>query len=215
MKKHIVLVSISIIFFSFSAVVNAQTNEIGLIAGVNIANLEEKDSDFNSLTGFGIGGVLDITLGEKISLLLEPMYLQKGASEDEEGVTLDIKLAYIEIPALFKVQFGDGSTKPYLMAGPTIGLNVGADLEVSMGSMSVEVDFADLIETFDFGLAFGGGVSFKAGNNSFFIEAKYSLGLADITKTGEIDINGIGFEFPETEVKTTGIKIMAGMLFPF
>jgi opacity protein-like surface antigen len=142
------------------------------------------------------------------------MYLQKGASEEEDGGTVDIKLAYIELPVLFKLQFGTGSTKPYLMAGPTIGLNLSADMEVGMGDLSLEVDFSELIETIDYGLAFGGGVSFAVGENSLFIEARYNLGLADIAKEGEIDIEGITLTVPETEIKTSGIQIMAGMTFP-
>jgi opacity protein-like surface antigen len=214
MKNHIFLISISIIFFTYCAVVSAQKNQIGFIAGINIANLEEDDTDFNSLTGFCVGGVIDFTLGEKVSLCLEPMYLQKGASEEEDGGTVDIKLAYIELPVLFKLQFGTGSTKPYLMAGPTIGLNLSADMEVGMGDLSLEVDFSELIETIDYGLAFGGGVSFAVGENSLFIEARYNLGLADIAKEGEIDIEGITLTVPETEIKTSGIQIMAGMTFP-
>jgi hypothetical protein len=214
MKNHIFLVSVSIVIFMFCAAVSAQSNQIGFIAGVNIANLDEKDTDFKSLTGFSAGGVLDFALGGDFSLYLEPMYLQKGASEEDEGVTLDIKLAYIEIPVLFKIQFGTGSTKPYLMAGPTIGMNLSADLELGAGGMSLEVDFSELIESIDYGLVFGGGISFVVGENLLFIEAKYSLGLADITKSGEIEIEGMTLEIPETDVKTNGIQIMAGMTFP-
>ena len=214
MKNHIFLISVSIIFFTFCAVVSAQTNQIGFIAGINIANLEEEDSDFSSLTGFGVGGVLDFALGEKFSLCLEPMYLQKGASEEEDEGTVDMKLAYLEIPVLFKLSLGTGSTKPYLMAGPTIGLNLSANMEMSMGGTSVEVDVSDLTETIDYGLAFGGGVSFPLGNNSLFIEARYTLGLADIAKEGEIEIGGMSLTVPDTDVKTKGIQVMAGMIFP-
>lgn len=214
MKKHLFLILITILLFTFTALVHAQTNQIGFIAGVNIANLDEKDSDFKSLTGFGIGGVIDISLGEKFSVYLQPMYLQKGASEEEEGITLDVKLAYIEIPALFKVKLGEGSTKPYLMAGPTVGFNVGANLDLGAGGLSVEIDFADLVQTFDFGLAFGGGIIFDMGKNSLFIEAKYSLGLADVTKEGVIETEGIEISIPDTKVTTRGIQIMAGLMFP-
>jgi hypothetical protein len=213
MKNYIFLTTVTIICFIFCAVGSAQTNQVGFVVGVNIANLDEKESDFNSLTGFGAGGVLDFALGGQFSLYLEPMYLQKGASEEDEGVTLDIKLAYIEIPVLFKILLGSGSTQPYLMAGPTIGMNLSADLELSGGGASLEVDFSDLIESIDYGLIFGGGVSFKAGENLIFVEAKYSLGLADITKSGEVNIQGMTLTIPETEVKTNGIQIMAGMMF--
>ena len=63
MKNHIFLIKICIIIFTFCVLVGAQTNQIGFIAGINIANLDEKDTDFKSLTGFSGGGVLDFALG--------------------------------------------------------------------------------------------------------------------------------------------------------
>ena len=215
MKNHIFLFFVSILFLAFCGAANAQTNQIGFIAGINIANLEEEDSDFSSLTGFGFGGVLDFALGDKFSLCLQPMYLQKGASEEEGEVTLEIKMTYIEIPILFKFYLGSGDTKPYLMAGPTIGINLSSDMEMSSGGMSVEVDFSNVTETLDYGLAFGGGVSFPVGTNSLlFIEAKYVLGLADIVKEGEVELGGETLQVEDAEVKTSGIQIMAGMTFP-
>lgn len=215
MKNHIFLFFVSILFLAFCGAVSAQSNQIGFIGGINIANLEEEDSDFSSLTGFGFGGVLDFALGDKFSLCLQPMYLQKGASEEEGEVTLEIKMTYIEIPILFKFYLGSGDTKPYLMAGPTIGINLSSDMEMSRGGMSVEVDFSNVTETLDYGLAFGGGVSFPVGTNSLlFIEAKYVLGLADIVKEGEVEFGGMTETIPDAEVKTNGIQIMAGMTFP-
>jgi hypothetical protein len=87
-------------------------------------------------------------------------------------------------------------------------------MEMSMGGLSVEVDVSNLTESIDYGLAFGGGVSIPVGDNSLFIEARYSLGLADIAKQGEIEIGGITQPVPDAEVKTSGIQIMAGMTFP-
>ena len=215
MKNQILLIIFTILFFTFCGGVFAQNNQIGFIGGVNIANLEEEDSDFSSLTGFGFGAVLDFPLGDKFSLCLQPMYLQKGASQEEDDVTVEMKMAYIEIPILFKFYLGSGDTKPYLMAGPTLGINMSADMEMSGGGMSVEIDVSNVTETLDYGLAFGGGVSFPVGTNSLlFIEAKYCLGLADISKEGEIEFAGMTQTVPDAEVKTSGIQIMAGMTFP-
>jgi hypothetical protein len=101
------------------------------------------------------------------------------------------------------------------MAGPTIGINLSADMEMSSGGMSVEIDVSNVTESLDYGLAFGGGVSFPVGTNSLlFIEAKYVLGLADIAKAGEIEVNGMTLPAEDAEVKTSGIQIMAGMTFP-
>lgn len=213
MKKQLILIIVSILFLAFYSA-QAQTNQLGFIGGINIANLEEESSDFSSLTVFGFGGVAEFGLGEKMGLCFEPMYLQKGASEEMSGITAEMQLAYIEIPVLFKFYLGSGDTKPYLMAGPTIGFSLSADMEMSYGGMSASVDVSDMMETFDYGLAFGGGVSFPVGNNSIFVEARYSLGLADIAKEGEFEVDGLTVTIEDAEVKTRGIQIMAGMTFP-
>jgi len=213
MKNQVIFIIVSVLFLFFCSA-QAQTNQMGFIGGINIANLDEESSDYNSLTVFGFGGVAEFGLGEKMGLCLQPMYLQKGASEEMSGVTVEMQLAYIEIPVLFKLYLGTGDTKPYLMAGPTIGFSLSADMEISYGGMSASVDVSDMMETFDYGLAFGGGVSFPVGNNSIFVEAKYSLGLADIAKEGEIEVDGMTQTIPDAEVKTSGIQIMAGMTFP-
>ena len=55
-------------------------NPLGIIGGLNIANLKGKDVDgvkldFSSRLAMGIGGVVEIGLSEKAALRLEPMYL--------------------------------------------------------------------------------------------------------------------------------------------
>jgi len=67
-----------------------------------------------------------------------------------------------------------------------------------------EQDIKDDIKSIDFGLAFGGGVSLPMGNNTVFVEGRYSLGLSDINDDSSDD----------TEIKTKGIQIMAGITFP-
>lgn len=40
------------------------------------------------------------------------------------------------------------------------------------------------------------------------------LGLTDIAKAGTITVNGLEAEFDEANIKTRGIQIMGGILFP-
>jgi len=180
---------------------------LGVLGGLNLANLSvdpDEGVDFSSRTAFGFGGVLDYGLGEYIALHLEPMYLQKGTEAKEEGVDIEVKLAYLEVPLMLKYAFGTSGTKPYVIAGPTIGFNLSAKVKGSEGGVSAEIDVKDDIKSIDFGLAFGGGVSLPMGNNTIFVEGRYSLGLSDINDDSSDD----------TEIKTKGIQIMAGITFP-
>ncbi len=181
---------------------------LGVLGGLNLANLSvdpDEGVDFSSRTAFGFGGVLDYDLGEYIALHLEPMYLQKGTETTEDGVDVEFKLAYLELPLLFKYTFGTSDTKPYVMAGPTIGFNLSAKVKGSEGGVSAEIDIKDETKSIDFGLGFGAGVSLPMGNNSIFVEARYALGLTNIFDDPAD---------PDTDVKTKGIQIFAGITFP-
>ena len=206
MKKMIILV---VALFTLIAVLpaTAQVN-FGVIGGLNLANLSvdpDQGVDISNRTAIGIGGILSFGMGETLALQLEPMFLQKGAKLklSDLGFTLEaeIKVSYIEVPAMLKFAFGSGDTKPYVMAGPTVGYLLSAKVKDDME----EQDIKDDVKNIDFGLAFGGGVSLPMGNNTLFVEARYSLGLSDINDDPDD---------PDTSIKTKGIQIMAGITFP-
>ncbi len=177
----------------------AQVN-FGVIGGLNLANLSvdpDQGVDISNRTAVGIGGVLSFGVGETLALQLEPMFLQKGAKATVQGFgETELKSSYIEVPAMLKFAFGSSDTKPYFMAGPTVGFLLSAKVE--------DESVKDDVKSIDFGLAFGGGVSLPMGNNTVFVEGRYSLGLSDINDDSSDD----------TEIKTKGIQIMAGITFP-
>lgn len=222
-----------ILFIFIFLLVNVSYSQVnlGLIGGVNIATLsgnlnidsEEESTDFKNITAIGIGGIVDLSVNENISILFQPMYLQKGGkqSEAEPGVgqfDAKLKINYLEIPALLKLTLGANNVRPYIMAGPSLGINISTDLEFSLDApgiptLDVSVDAGDVTESIDFGLVFGGGLSFVVNNMMLFIEGKYSLGLSNVLKEGTLEL------FDETsevtgELKTRGIQIMGGVSFP-
>lgn len=187
---------------------------LGVTGGLNLANLSvdpDEGVDISNRTAIGFGGILDFTLSESVMLHLEPMYLQKGAKAEEEGVSLEVKLAYLEVPAMLKFAFGTSDTKPYFMVGPTIGFNMSSKISVSGtfegNSISLDQDVKDETKSIDFGLAFGAGLSMPAGVNSFFVEARYTLGLSNVLDLSEAADT-------DATVKTKGIQIFAGITFP-
>jgi opacity protein-like surface antigen len=220
-----VIVTLSILFVAFLVIPAMGQTQLGIIGGINIANISGDELDGNdqkqsvnssSRTGFSIGGVLDLTLSENIALRFEPMYLQKGAKEEEAGVTAKYKFTYIEVPAFIKVAFGTSNTRPYIMAGPSLGFLLSADIEGEEGGVTASFDFKDVMSSTDFGLGFGGGVNFQLETLSIFLEARYALGLTDVFKGGTLNIAGIPIDFEDNEldIKTNGIQIMGGITFP-
>ncbi|MBN2425750.1 MAG: PorT family protein [Calditrichaceae bacterium] len=217
MKNHVFLVSVLIFFFSLLTLINAQTTQIGIMGGANIANLDEEGSSFDSRSGFGAGFIIDVPLGENYSICFEPMYLQKGASQEENGLKLEMNYTYGELPVLFKYQYGEnlfGLIRPYLKGGFIIGINIDSKMKFSYQNASEEIDIAYMTETFDYGLTVGGGISFALGENSIFIDARYNYGLADIFKGGGIAL-GSWLPIENTKITTNGIQVMLGVTLPF
>lgn len=208
--------NMNIILVVFLAVItvlpaSAQVN-LGVLGGLNIANLnldegDMGDAEFASRTVFGFGCVLDYDLSQNIALRLEPMYLQKGANIEWEGIVGEffVKLSYFEVPLMFKYSISNDNINPYIMAGPSIGFLLEAKTEDSSSGVSVETDIKDETSNIDFSLGFGAGVSVPMGNNSIFVEARYALGLANIVDDPEV---------PDNDVKTKDIQIFAGFTFP-
>lgn len=81
MKRIIITFCISLLFLSHS---KAQQFRVGLLAGVNITDVDgmdpvDFDNDFHKF-GFTIGGYVNVHIAEKTMLQMEIAYSQKGSS---------------------------------------------------------------------------------------------------------------------------------------
>lgn len=117
------------------------------------------------------------------------MYIQKGASIERQTfdgttVTSTLKLNYIEVPFLIKLQapLEEGIT-PNVFLGPTLGLNVAAEFETEGGGESATQDIS--ANRAEFGLALGGGVDVDLDAGTLMIDARYEIGLTNAT--GSLD----------------------------
>jgi len=229
MKKiGAVLIMLATLLFMTNGVAQVQ---LGLQAGANFGDFTLDPSqtgvETGMRTGFLFGGVLFYSFSPVLGLQVEPAYVQKGATVDqsvtEAGMNIKIEQTlsadYLDIPVLLKASFGDGPVKPYLVAGATVALSLGdATLEIDKATIdgqdvtnqipSSEREQKLEVTSTDFILSFGGGVIIPAGQTNIFIEAQYNLGLSDVNDEpmdpGE----------PEMTIKSTGIQIKAGVLFP-
>jgi len=167
----------------------------------------------SSVTGLLIGGQLEAWYSEMWALSVQLLYDQKGThidySSGVSGFTLsgsdDAVFGYLEVPVLAKVAFGSGDFKPYLFAGPSIGILLSATSRNNGTSTDVDSNF----NTLDLAALVGAGVSYKPGGGpTLFLDAGYAIGLINILKNGTSPSGG-----SESE-KTNDIRIAAGILFP-
>lgn len=215
---------------------------IGIVIGGNIAKLTGGDVGSSHRTGFGIGAVLDLSLGKNIALRLEPMYLEKRAkdivlSEDvlipPEGIVLpnfavpeyQTTISYLEVPVFLKLAFKMKASQPYILAGPSVGLLLSAEGKAGIPALGLFTDTANidgLMNFIDFGLSFGMGASILVGKTAVFLEGRYTIGLTKVFDEGKAAAGPgepseeIEFVFPPgLDIKTRGIQIMTGITFPF
>jgi hypothetical protein len=228
MKKLSIVIAVFLLVFLTLPTMGQP--QLGIVAGVNLANASidpSEGANLSNRTGFAVGAVAVFPLSPMLAIQLEPTYMQKGAGYDVQTEIYDeennqfiegkvegtLKADYIDIPVLVKLSFGESTTKPYIMAGPYLGFLLSAknifDKFTPTGGSAItideEQDIKDETKSTDFGLNFGAGVSFPMGNNTLMLEAMYSLGLSNINDDSED---------PDTKIKNKGIQIKAGITFP-
>ncbi|MCK6561609.1 outer membrane beta-barrel protein [bacterium] len=206
MKKTMVLLALPVAL-AVSQPAQSQTR-VGGLFGVNFAGQSiaatYDASELSSRTVFGLGAVVDVPLREKMTLHLEPMYLQKGAKAEHDDYETRTEMTYLEIPVLAKYTLGNSLYQPYVMAGPSLGFRLGANyVRDWQEGEDDKTDIKDRTTGMDFGLALGGGVSYPLGDKSLFAEARYSMGLKDID-TSE-----------RSSLKNKGLQFMVGATVPF
>ncbi len=177
--KKILLIFIAVFMFSFA---NAQDISFGLKAGLNLANMNSSNSEFNDLlsgrTAFHAGAVAEFSFSDQFSLQPEVLYTSLGTTVDYGSVSrasdtsYDIIANYLAIPVMAKYYVADGFS---LEVGPQIGFLLSAKAKNDTN----EEDMKDNFESTDFSAAFGAGYKME---NGLFFNARYGLGLSNISK---------------------------------
>ena len=181
----------------------------GLIAGINVSTFGGADVsglDVNARTGLlaGIFGMVDLT--SNLGLEVDVMFAQKGADfTTPAGELAAIKTDYLQIPALLVGRFQvAGNAEPYVLAGPSLGFELGCEAAQATGTNTSQIidcdelsGSADRAGT-DFGLVFGGGV--RLGN--VLLSLRYDLGLTQLK-----------FATGATDVKNRALTLTAGLGF--
>lgn len=215
----------ALLMLLFNLPTNAQ-HHLGIIGGLSFAEVEaevqREPAEVSNRTLFGIGGVVDLSLNRTLSLRLEPMYLQKGAGESElaiqPGVEWRMKSSCLELPLFLKAEFGN-TVRPYVMAGPSIGILLSSDLEADLSGVTFKGEAKDATESIDFAAAFGAGVSYPLGRSSIFLEGRYSFGLTNTVKGGTVElaagplVDEILWNKETDKIKNRGLQIMAGVTY--
>lgn len=190
MKKYILL-SIAALFAV--TISSAQEVRLGIKGGVNFSTLSGDNlGDIKSLTGFHIGGLVEIPLAEQFSIQPEVLYTAQGSKYSEKGQELGVsysydfkqKLDYIQVPVMAKYYVIDGLS---IEAGPQIAFLASSklDYEGTLGGISVSGD-EDLDNVSNIDFSIGAGASYRLPMGLFFT-ARYNFGLSNVNDSSNSD----------------------------
>ena len=181
MKKMIMLLVIAVLMVGTTSVYG---EGFGVKAGVNMASMSDFDNS-KSLLGFAFGGYYSFSLSENVEIQPEVLFSQKGVKFEETigvfDLTESFNLTYLEIPILFKYNFSGETLKPYVFAGPYIGLKLSAKYKREVNGVEAPDEDLDGVKGMDFGATFGAGFAY----GSISLDVRYSLGLAKVAEDGD------------------------------
>ncbi len=182
---------------------------VGILGGANFATLNfsrvDPEVSLRSKTFFGAGILVETVFSDKLSLQLEPMFLEKGGKIEirdffGENAVGSLRFSYIELPVLLRLSKPSGKARPYLILGPSVGYRFRAKAKDEITGEETDVD--EDIEKWDFGVGAGGGLSVPAGRASVFVEGRYTWGLTNVNKADE-----------DIKIKNRGAQVLAGVAF--
>ena len=181
MRKIALLIALTIF-----GLTQANAQNFGFKGGYNYSSFNgdvAKDNTLKGLSGFYVGALLELPLGDVISLQPEVIYSRQGAAWEKaynapilgkDNLKNDLRLDYLNIPVMAKVNLGP----LFLQGGVQFGFLVGKpETSSTVNGLRVteQVD-KDAYASFDFGVGAGLGVNLS---QHFFVEARYTHSLTN------------------------------------
>ena len=174
---------------------------VGVIGGVNMSNFSGDDADdTGSKIGFDVGGLVQIPMGEMITIQPEVHYSQRGAEFDAGDEEVEVSLDYIHVPVLLRagVPLAEGFDFDFEV-GPSFGFLMSCDFDGE--------DCKDDTRSLDMGIIAGGGFSWAMGAGDLLVDIRYDLGLTNTSDPEDEDAE-------ELDLKNTNLQFLIGYAFP-
>ncbi|WP_299765888.1 porin family protein [uncultured Dokdonia sp.] len=159
MRKRLFITAFTVIGL---ITMNAQELKFGAKAGLNFATItNDAENELDITTDIVFGLLVEVPISEKISFQPELMYSGQGSSS--------AILTYLNVPLIGKYYVVKGLS---LEVGPQIGFLLSAE------DTDTDADIKDVFTNVDLSMNLGVGYTL---NNGLFFNARYNLGLSDIS----------------------------------
>lgn len=178
--------------------------EVGAKGGLNFSDIkiEAPGSGGQRRTAPGGGLFLTVDPDRSVAFQAELLYMGKGDRWSFFEVESTLKLSYIELPLLFKLQADLlGNSVASLYGGPAPALKTSEEVI----DPTLDRDVRDTAKKFDLGAAFGVEFGFGIGEERFLLDLRLTPGFSNI-KQGEYEVLG-----PNSSNQV--LSIMAGVAF--
>lgn len=170
------------------------------LGGANAAEIRARQG---ALTGVFVHVPLSRVVGIRPELTFA---LKGGRTETEEGLVIDIELAYLEFPFLAKVTAPTGRFRPVFFGGPAPALQIGCDFEFALPAQPEQVlrvtcgqDEITVVRKLDFGVVAGAGIEGLWPAAALSLEARYTAGLRSV--------------FDDVEIRNRALSVLLGLTF--
>jgi hypothetical protein len=207
---RIAVISLLFIYFTNNSFAQFDASIWGGLNSSSFAGNPPRDANYESIYGLTFGADLNYYLTKEVVLSLEPSFEQKGSdivfgnaeSLLDTVITYKVKQSYFGLGLLFKIN----TERFYVGAGLSFQLLSSANLEFE----STDTDIKDKFLDYDVDGFFNVGYKIPVGTPTLFIELRYLQGLLSIY-SGDAEVNK---EVYITNFKSTGLKLIAGVMFP-
>jgi len=161
------------------------------------ADAQGTQSHQGALTGV----YLQAPLGGAFSIRPELLFALKGGRAQAAvvgggTVDIDIGLAYLEFPALLRVERPSGRFRPVIFAGPAVAFKIGCDLQVIEPSfpLRAECDQTGLTDFRDVDLSAvgGAGLEVRWPASALSLEARYTVGFRSVLNEADVRNRAFG-----------------------
>ncbi len=154
----------------------------------------------------------EIAYQQKGFMMREGTRVKIGKLPVNLGLRSAYKVSYVEAPVLLKLSAGNELAKVYLIAGPSVGYAVDAQLVtrpqavIEFRPIRTNVPVSTLgYNRFEFSGIAGAGLSLKAGTGEIMIEGRYQHGISRLIDVPVVRAN----------VRNQGVSVSLGYKIPF
>lgn len=226
------------IYYLTMGKVGINLSQSNVLIDYSISEASNGSEKYSSIVGFHAGFGAEMVLYNNLHLSGEFFITRKSlhlkdTHWDFYTTNMDISHTEIELPIMLKYNFWNNKINPFVSAGISPSLLFESNVKKVEGVYLLsdeefpvqprpEISTTKLKNAFNYSLQFGGGINYKVGLNYIVFEARYSIGMLNVTNTKNRwreDFNeGRELKFPvghvDDDFKVNNLSFFVGFVRP-